>query len=159
MTTAGVLIRDSLQEALVESAEQPVGASETQLGIRYLNDLMTDYAVNGIALGYTEVTDLSDVITVPSGALRGIRLNLAMELITPFDISPIPVDLPNKAHAALKTLRKLSIRVGRAPQPSTLPIGSGNEQNNRFGNYFFVEDTDQILSEEDQFIIQESENV
>jgi hypothetical protein len=158
MTTAGVLIRDSLQEALVESAEQPLGASETQLGIRYLNDLMADYAVRGINLGYTEVSDLGDEITVPSGALRGMRLNLAMELITPFDISPVPVDLPNKADNSLRTLRKLSIGIGAACKPSTLPIGSGNEDNGRFNDYFYSEETNQILDENNDFIVQESGN-
>ena len=67
--TAAEVTKDILQELLVQGAEQPLTADETQTVIRYMNRYMTQLAAMGTNLGYTKVTNLGDPITIPDGAV------------------------------------------------------------------------------------------
>jgi len=46
-----------------------------------LNNYMTALEAEGVSLGYTVVANLSDAVTVPTGALRGIIANMALRLL------------------------------------------------------------------------------
>ena len=89
--TAGDIIKDALQEILVQGAEAPFEADETQGAIRYLNRMMARFAVDGINLGYTTVTSVGDLITVPDGAIDGMVKNLAVSLFPQYAAPGTPV--------------------------------------------------------------------
>ena len=134
--TAQSVIKDALQELLVQASEQPIEANEFQSGIRYLNRMMATIPYNG--LGYTNVVDPSDPITIDDGAIDGIIFSLALKLAPQYDIEPSQ-DLRINKRDAMKSLRKLSLVYKPTQMPSTMPIGSGNEDwfTGRLDDHFY----------------------
>jgi len=121
-----------------------------------MNRFMNRLSADGVALGYTEVTDLGDDITIPAGANEGLILNLALMLAPQYDEIPSN-DLRANARAALKVMYKLGVSIGSMPFPSTLPIGSGNEQDDFNNTHFYPELADEILTESNGSILLEEE--
>ena len=134
--TAGSLIFDSLQSILQQASEEPTLNVDFQTAVRYMNRMMTGFAANGIALGYTNVSAPNDVITIPDGAMEGVIFNLAIRLSSTYDITPSQ-DLRISASEGKSAMRKLSRNKVKTKHPSTLPIGSGNEGFNNFDNNHF----------------------
>jgi len=146
MATAGEIVRDALQELIVQAQEQTVPAVDLNTGIRYLNDMMTMLDADGVKLGYTIVDAPNDQVTVPAGAVAGMKFNLALMLANGFDVQVGP-GLATIARNSKRVMYKLGSSMGKQNFPSTLPIGSGNEGNAEIYNeqLFFggcCEDTD-----------------
>lgn len=145
METAKDIINDSLQEMLVQAAEQPIEAVDFQTARRYLNRMMAMTPYN--RLGYTQVTNPDDLVTVPDGALMGIVKSLTIYLLSTYDM-PITSELMSTAKEGLKEIRKLAITILPTAAPCTLPIGSGNEDESTFSNQHFYSCPDnEILAE------------
>ena len=157
--TASTVIRDALQELLVQASEQPIQPTEATDTMRYLNRMMSAWASKGIDLGYTPVTSLGDTITVPDGAIEGIVLNLAIKIAPQYDVA-VSLDLRINAKDAYQTILRIARIRPLSKYPTTLPVGSGNEGENTFTNtHFYTDDESGILSEGPGAIIQESGNV
>jgi hypothetical protein len=153
--TAGDIIGDALTDLVVQDAEASLEASEYQVGIRYLNRMMFRLDAMGINLGYTEVTNLSDPITVALGAMDGIVANLAIALAPQFD-AIVTAGINSRAIDGLNAMRKLSRNMQPTSPPCTLPIGSGNEWDNYSNDHFYpCLDDNSILTETDRNILLE----
>lgn len=141
--TASSVINDILQEIFVQANEQQVQAVDYQTAQRYMNRFMAQLDADGVKLGYTVVSNPSDPITVPAGAINGIIYNVAMQLSNSYDIDVSPSLVAN-AQSSMETMRKLGVSIPKMNYPSTLPIGSGNEDN--YDEFHFYpgcnEDTD-----------------
>ena len=131
METAESVINDILQEILVQSSEQPIEAVDFQFVRRYMNRYMSELAITN-PLGYTSVTSPTDLITIPDGAINGLIYNVALNVVTSFDLDPAGSLVANAARS-LKVIRKISRNSVSTKHPSTLPIGSGNEC---YGDYY-----------------------
>jgi hypothetical protein len=146
--TAGDLIKDALGEIIVLGAEAPLEAVDAQAGIRYLNRMMAAFDVDGIDLGYTEVSNLSDIITVPTGAIAGMISQLAIMLFAQFSQGePVPADLVARALSGKNTMRNIAVIVGQTEFQSTLPTGSGNEGDRTHNDHFYPDLESTILAE------------
>ena len=156
METAQSVIQDALQEILVQSSEQPIEAADFQTAKRFLNRMMATTPYNG--LGYTVVVYPDDLVTVADGALEGIIFNLAKRLLSTYDM-PLTAELMQSAKDGLKEVRKIAVTIQPAFQPCTLPIGSGNEQENTFNtDKFYPCQDDELLTERGGSILLESTN-
>jgi len=124
--TASTVIRDALQEILVQAAEQPITAAEGQGAMRLLNRMMAAWVLDGVDLSYTPVDSLNDDITVVDGALDAIVLNLAIKLAPQYD-RPISQGLYINASRAYEAMLKTAVVIPETAFPATLPYGSGNE--------------------------------
>ncbi len=154
METAQSVINDALQEMLVQASEQPVQAVDFQTARRYLNRMMAITPFSG--LGYTVVTNPSDIVTVPDAAIEGIIFNLAKRLLPTYDM-PLTAELALNAKNGLQEIRRITVTVQPTTMPCTLPIGSGNEQENTFNNQrFYPCPDDELLTERDDAILLES---
>lgn len=146
MTTAKEIVTDALQKLLVLQDEAPIEASDAQLSLRTLNDIMSAWAVDGVNLGYTEVLALGDTITVPSGAIGAMKVLLACELFPTYKSSELTQTLAIQQRAAQKTMYKLGVAVIPSVFSANTPIGSGNRTT--FGDSaFYPDQSDSILSE------------
>ena len=121
--TAATIITDALQEILVQASEQPVEASEMQSGIRYLNRMMSEWDALGYPLGFTVITNPSDLVTIPDGAINAVVLNLAIKLAQQYD-EPISQSLAMAARDGMQAVQNLSVEAEPTLYPSTLPVGS-----------------------------------
>ena len=135
--TAQTLVSDILQELLINSAEQSIPAVDFQAGVRYLNRWMSSQDADGIKLGYTEVTNPTDVITVPAGAINGIIYNVALQLATTYDVVVTP-ELAVKAKTGLNIMIKLGSPIQGTKYTSNTPRGSGN-YNDTFTDFNFYD--------------------
>ena len=155
METAESVINDALQEILVQASEQSLQAVDFQTGRRYLNRMMAITPFN--LLGFTTVTNPSDPITIPDGAIEGVIFNLAERLLSSYDMS-LTAELSRSARNGLAEIRKIAIVVKPTSFPCTLPIGSGNEQENTFNNqHFYGCPADELLAEQGGSILLESD--
>lgn len=126
MATVAQVATASLKRILVQAADAPLEADEYQDYIFALNNFMLALDAEGITLGYTEVSDLGDEVTVPAGALRGIIANMAIEVAPDYNGTVSPA-LANAAAEGMQVMRIIGQTISPSSYPSTLPIGSGNE--------------------------------
>ena len=145
MATVEQVARASLQAILVQGSEAPLEADEYQDYIFALNNYMTNLDASGIQLGYTLVNSLDDVLTVPAGALRGIVANMAIEVAAQYG-GTITDTLVVSAKQGMDAMKKLGQQIVSSRFPSTLPIGSGNDN---WGNTtpFYPDVEAEILAE------------
>lgn len=124
METAEEVVKDILQEVLVYSSEQPLEAVDFEFVVRYMNRYMAQLAVT-VPLGYTKVSNPTDLITIPDGAMNGLIFNVALRILNSFDVT-VGQRLEQNAKEGLDAMRKIARNNVITKHPSTLPIGSGN---------------------------------
>ena len=146
MATAAQVIKAALQRILVQDSEASLQASEYQDAIFAMNNYMLALDAQGITLGYTEVADLGDDITIPTGALRGLIANLAIEVAPDYN-GAISEGLVVAAQQGMEAMRKLGVSITATAYPSTLPIGSGNDYGNGWDWKFYPDLEADILAE------------
>ncbi|PHR99261.1 MAG: hypothetical protein COA78_25290 [Blastopirellula sp.] len=146
MATASQVLKAALQSILVQASEAPLEPDEYQDTIFAMNNFMFALASDGVNLGYTEVADLGDEITIPTGALRGLIANVAVEMSSEFG-GVISEALAMRAISGLKTMLHLGISLGPSAMPSTLPTGSGNYNEFSCGAHFYPDMEATILAE------------
>lgn len=81
---ASQLIRDALVLINVIRETQTPSAEQQATGIRVLNEMMAEWEADGKPLRYIPVGTVTDILTVPDGAIRGIKYNLAVALAPAF---------------------------------------------------------------------------
>jgi len=126
MTTAAQVVKQILNEINVRASESDLAADEVQDTIFNINAYMAHLAATGVDLGYTEIENLGDPITVPAGAIMGMVANVAVMMCPTFGQQPSAA-LVSKARQGLETMYKLGVSVMPSDYPATLPVGSGNE--------------------------------
>jgi len=146
VATVAQVAKASLQRILVQASEADLEPDEYQDYLFALNNYMLALDAGGIALGFTEVTDLGDDVTVPTGALRGIIANMAIE-VAPDYSGVITPGLIEAASAGMEVMRKLGQIVVSSAYPSTLPVGSGNGVSVTDGSNFYPDEEATILAE------------
>ncbi len=136
MATVAQVATAALKRILVQGSEAPLEADEYQDFIFALNNYMLALDAEGVTLGYTVVEDLADEVTVPTGALRGIIANMAIEVAPDYNGTISPA-LVTAAAQGLQVMRIIGQTISPSSFPSTLPIGSGNEDSGLFCNNRF----------------------
>lgn len=147
MATVAQVAKASLQRILVQESEADLEPDEYQDFIFAMNNYMLSLDAEGVKLGYTEVSNLGDNVTVPVGALRGLIANMAVEVAPDYSgvISP---GLVAAANDGMKAMRRLGQTIIPTAHPSTLPVGSGNEHGRLYNNEHFYPDREsEILAE------------
>ena len=67
-------------------------------------------------------------------------------------------ELNQNARDGLKEIRRLTVKILPTSMPCTLPIGSGNKQENTFNNqHFYACPSDEVLAEQGGSILLESD--
>jgi|TARA_R110001583_G_scaffold36303_1_gene119664 hypothetical protein len=147
MATVAQVAKASLQRILVQASESVLEPAEYSDYIFSLNNYMTELDAQGIQLGFTEVSDLGDDVTIPAGALRGVIANMAIE-VSPDYGGVISDGLVKAAREGMNTMRQIGQSMGTSKYPGTLPKGSGNDGgwDGSFG-YFYPDSEADILAE------------
>jgi len=84
------LIARALRLIQVQDPLQDVKAQDMEAGIDALNGMMRRVEADGIALGWSDVANPSDVLPLPDEALQAITYNLAIVLAPEFGVQPMP---------------------------------------------------------------------
>lgn len=145
MTKAREVVVDALELLVVQADEATISPNEAVKALRVLNDMMFAWDALGVSLGFTQVSGLGEILTVPPGAIRGIKANLAIDLAPMYEV-PVSPALERKAKAGYDACLALSVQMAASKFPSTLPRGSGNSDG-VFGSTFYDNEQDTILTE------------
>lgn len=126
--TVGKIVSDALMMLGVRVGESPITAAEAVDGLFTLNDMLAEWSVDGIDIGYEALDETTDVVNVIPGGVAAIKPNLAIYMAPEYG-RVVTEALFRRAKSAKRAIRS-SIRLRRTQYPDTLPIGSGNEDSN-----------------------------
>jgi len=148
MATVAQVAKASLQKILVQGSEADFEPDEYQDYIFALNAYMLSLDAEGVALGFTVVDDLSDEVTVPLGALRGVIYNMAVEVAPDYN-GVISQALSHVAKESMKVMRLIGQSIPTSAYSGNLPVGSGNEGGSTRlrDDHFYVDQEALILAE------------
>ena len=108
---------------------------------------MGELDAQGVKLGYTTVSGLGDEVTIPTGALRGVIANLAIEVAPDYN-GIVSQGLIKAAKEGMNTMRLIGQTITKSEMPSTLPLGSGNEGDlSGISGHFYPDSEADILAE------------
>lgn len=144
---ASYYVKKALQKLLVQASEQEIEASEAQDTIDAMNDFFLELDSAGVPLGYTEISNLGEYVTIPDYARRMAIYNLAVNLGPEYD-APVPMELALIAEESMRAVELIVIQPPIAVYPDTLPVGAGNDCGGNYSETFYPGDTDgEILTE------------
>ena len=147
MATVNEVVTDAMEDLVVQASEAPIEPDEGQAGIRALNDRMFAWDAMGISLGFTKVSNMKDELTVPDGAIMGIKAQISIDLAEKYDVT-VKLGVVKRAVDGLKAIQNLAnLRARSMAYPSTLPIGSGNEDDLNESQHFYPDSQSTILTE------------
>jgi hypothetical protein len=145
MATVEDLAARSLRLVLVKSSTLALTTQEKTDYMDALNDYMTAIEADGVRVGYTVATAVTDEVTVPASCLRGIVANMAIEVASEYN-APIPPGVARMATEGLKTMRRVGRQSMRSRYPVNLPLGSGHQHDIENSAYAWGIDVDTLLS-------------
>lgn len=128
MATASDIVSGALKLLGVRAAESPIEDNEAQDGLVALNDMMAEWQIRNLCIGFEEVTDINDEIYVDAGTEGAIKANLAVWMAPEYN-RPVSFDLQRRADRGITSIYGAVIDFS-TEFPDSLPIGSGNESSN-----------------------------
>ena len=128
MPTVTEIVSGALLLLEVRTAESAITSAEAEDGLNSLNDMMNEWNVDGINVGYETLDNIEDQVYVDLGSIGAIKANLAV-YIAPEYGRLVSAALEKRAKFSKRSLRA-SIKLNPSEYPDSLPIGSGNEDNN-----------------------------
>lgn len=128
MPTVTEVITGALQLLEIKVSESAIEAPEAEDGLVALNDMMNEWNVDGINVGYETLDNIDDQLHVSLGSIGAIKANLAVYIAAEYGRT-VSTTLDKRANRSKKSLRA-TIKINSSEFPDTLPIGSGNEDNN-----------------------------
>jgi len=126
MTTAAQVAKAALQRILVQGSEAPLEADEYADFIFDMNNFMASLKARGTDLGYTDVTNVGDTITIDAGAIDGLVANMAIRVAPDYG-GEISQGLVVAAKDGMNAMRRLGRTIVAVEYPDTLPRGGGND--------------------------------
>lgn len=124
MATAQQVINDAAGMAGILATGQTLNASINSTAITKLNDMISAWESEGIYLGLPNLTASDDVL-VDSADIRGIKLNLSVELMMHY-ARPIRADIMQEARFAKSDLRAKYFQPIELKIPSELRVTTEN---------------------------------
>lgn len=147
MATAEDIIKAALSKIGVRNSEVPLTDNQINDAISELNDMMTKWDADGIALGYTIVSKKTDPITTPDWSHGAMKSSLGARSLSEYG-KDLTADFAAVVSENFKSIKDRTIDVPDVYFPDTLPIGSGNNIDNFSirSNFYEDESFDDILS-------------
>lgn len=126
MTQVQEIVRDALGHLGVLDANGAVKAIDMRDAIRALNMMVRRWEANGLALGWSDVSDPTDTLPVPPEAEQALGFNLAVRLRPRYRV-PLEADVIGMAAAGLSELRRDRIvEMPLALDSCAIPCGTYN---------------------------------
>ena len=131
MTTASDIITGALRKLAVVSSEQPITSSEMADGLEDLNDLGASYK------WFPPVSSANDDINVPREIVGDLKIILAEKMMPDYADIQINPTLSKQVPKAWNNIWRVVNGKIDYSFPSTLPMGSGNQDSYVWDVTFF----------------------
>ncbi|QWF19297.1 hypothetical protein [Lysobacter capsici] len=125
MSTVADIIRDALRHLRVQDPRQPLSAEDARDGMRMLNLMMRRWEADTLALGWNDVTDVTQTLPLPPEAELGVGYSLAVVLRPGFGVDLDP-DVRDGAEKYLVALQRDALRVSSLRHGAMLPAGEAD---------------------------------
>jgi hypothetical protein len=119
------LVRDALGLIGVLGEVEPATSEQAQHGIRVLNEMMLDWAQDGIDLQYFEQTEPGEETPIPPSAVAAVKHFLSFSL-APYYGKTVPPELAAIGAKFYARLTRDAVKDKVAPIQTTLPAGEGH---------------------------------
>lgn len=86
-----------------DSGSNPTTQQQTD-ALEALNDMMSGFEAEGIALGWTPMAAVANTVTTPDWALEGIKANLLKRIAPQYGL-PVPAVIAELARLGLERMR------------------------------------------------------
>ena len=126
MTTVLEIVNGAAEKLGVKTAESALEASDFQLIVNEMNDLLSVWADKGLTPAFKEVTASTDTVDVDRNAVSAIKSALAIQIAPSFE-RIVTQALAMIARQSLADLEISTDFIGEIAYPDTLPTGSGND--------------------------------
>lgn len=120
MSTVADIIRDALRHLRVQDPRQPLKPEHARDGMRMLNLMMRRWEADTLALGWNDVTDVTQTLPLPPKAEIGVGYNLAVVLRPGFGVDIDP-DVKDGAEKYLTALQRDVLRMSPLRHGAMLP--------------------------------------
>lgn len=127
MTTVSDITRRALRLINVLDPNESPEAEDSDTAILALNGMCRRWEANGMALGWNDVANPSDVIASPPEADDAIAYNLALRLAPEYQQQPSVV-IVQLAGDGLRELRRDCLVASPLYQCNDAPIGTGGRR-------------------------------
>lgn len=117
------LIRDSLGLLGVLRETQAPTAEQGEHGLRVLNEMMADWEVDGVDLGFVPSTSLADALSVDDGDIAPVKYNLAHALAPYYGRQTPPVVLERAISYYNRLLRQSMVDELEPVSLEHIPLG------------------------------------
>lgn len=145
--TARDILLSAFETMVVRMDEETLTASDEDTGVKEINWIMTELSEDGVDLGFTLLTKISDPVTIPKGLMRSLVSMLAFSLWPKYrTIEPTGSVLAGEKRAR-EMMYKAGVEIGVTEYPGTLPRGSGNDYPSVLDNTFYTDYNDTIVTE------------
>ncbi|QWP79227.1 hypothetical protein J5226_12920 [Lysobacter sp. K5869] len=125
MSKVADIIRDALRHLRVQDPRQPVTAEAARDALRMLNLMMRAWEGEGLAVGWIDVTDITETLPLPPEAELGVGYNLAVVLRPGYGAELDP-DVKEGAEHFLETLARDVLRFSPIRHGDDLPTAEGD---------------------------------
>lgn len=105
MTQVQEIVRDALGHLRVLDGAGTISAIDMRDALRALNLLVRRWEANGLALGWSDVSEPTDTLPAPAEAEEALGYNLAVRLRARYGV-PIEPDVVGMAQGGLAALRR-----------------------------------------------------
>lgn len=126
MTKVAEIVAQALKELRVIGSNEAPDSDDAQDCVTELNQMMREWGVEGIALGWSDVVDVTSDLPVPPEANGPLAMNLAVRMAAQFSKEVRP-DTAGKADAG-KTMLMNQIALNESAQVSYPDLPIGNRQ-------------------------------
>lgn len=126
--TARKVILEALDDISVRMDESTLGASDGQTGMKAINRIMDSLLLDGINLGFTRLTSVTDIVTIDDGAIDALIMLLAFRLWPKYRTPQVSAVIIANAREAMKKMYRIGITITSSSYPNRLPTGSGNSR-------------------------------
>lgn len=136
MTTVAEVLDSSLFDLVVAGAEVSVSSVDASQFIFKMNNLMNSLVGKGVTITWTPVTDLSSTISIFNQAttpvdisdycIRWLAAEMAKEVAPQYGVA-ITAETADAIKQGKRSLLRQSRLGTNVLYPTTLPVGSGNE--------------------------------
>lgn len=106
---ASQLITDALRLINVIMESETPSAEQQASGIRTLNEMLSTWAADGLRLSYIPVGTVTNTLTVPDGAVKGIKFCLAIDLAATYGAT-VSAEVAKGATDGMAVIQKICAR-------------------------------------------------
>jgi hypothetical protein len=126
MATAQHIIERAFTKIGIRAAETPLTASEIADGLDNLNNLLSTWDASGVLKGVPPIADVGMEVEAPRYAIGALQAQVAIMLAGEYGVS-VSSSLAAEVTLFVDQLIAASINLQDIKYPSTLPVGSGNQ--------------------------------